>query len=1612
MFVPQATPLLRRLLMLVALTVGVGEMWGEDTHPYAGVWYLTNSYNKTTSYYVVPAANPQITTANHVNEDAYFSSNYSQEAGDPEKPFLTTYMTNGDLNSIWILVPVTGENYYYYIVHAKTGKYLKFQTYLTGNNARRKFVHLETIATPGDTEKFEIQSLTVSGKTGVKIKPKNHTYYFNIAGENRDRYNGYESGVEDPYYSGIIGGMNGTDGGSLFTLSDASSATTLPPVISDVNGATTTFTITSPAAAFSTIRYTTDGTTTPNASTGTTATSGAAINITNKWIVQAVGVFGTLTTPVAGPKSLTPIVTPVISYNNTTSTASITCATPGVTIYYTTDGTSPTTSSTKIKYTAPFPLTSATTVRAIATRTDFPDSEEATSLISKAAAPVTEVTSDGKVKLVCSTIGVSIYYEIGEEGSVADPTTSSARYTTPLSNVSGKVVKAIAVKKGWINSDIGGSSSPIVMQCAKPTIRRGTGNTFTITCSFPAEGCSIYYTTGNGDPTTLYNGPVTIESYPITIKAIAKANGYNNSLVAEKTITENLSQEDGFYLIASAGDFEKFVTMANTSDGAGYNYKLDDDFTVGNTTAITQAFTGTFDGNFHTITSLSKALFNTINGGTVKNVRLKPATVSGSTNAGAICNEASGSTKIYNCGVLSGEISGSTNDGNVGGIVGFLDGNARVINCFSYADITNGSSCGGIVGYNNVETKSSNIAENSGTMVMNCMFYGDITGDNPAPIYGGEIIHNKYSSATDTGLNNYCYFLYDEDKNPYVKTIADDNYHGALGAEGRYLNRFEFFRMTLNSTRSMAAYYITGNAADKSIMAKWVLDKSIADYPILKPQDYYPSIVNLDAEHAIDIDGDNEHRNEGRSLGTLTVKIRGVGGGAQFDAPSGAYLVDENGNTVTSRELTLNITDKDYANFNFNYKKIQLPYYSEVGKGNYTDYLVVTGWKIVSVDHAGTGSFTHSTSDFPDWNFVDRTCTDKDLYSISGRVFNQGGFYEVPDGVTEITIEPYWAKAVYLSDANYDITYSGTNKYGVTVGGNFSTPTALGTQTVYNVMATAITNLGINSEHTVYDYAVVLVGNYHHYTNNAPANDTNPFTIMSADLDGDLEPDNTLFYYHNGRKSVSPIRFDFLNMPGIGMVKRTHDATTDPEPGIFKPNGWFEITNTVFVRFGQFEYSEVGDGTGYTGKLIDAPVILQGGIYEQFVSSRSTASGKTNYLFVGGNAWFKNFANGCHTSSFLQTPKIPINVAGGDYENFYLTGIYQPNGDPTDENAECYIDGGRFGEVAGAGMQRVDGSVTWLINGADITNFFGGGINPAQSITGNVSTTISNSYVTEFYGGPKFGEMTSGKTVTTTATDCHFGEFYGAGYGGTAFNKVIPSTTYDSSTTGNTRDWGSWVTAQYKREYSSGNKGISTSYDYEFMLHSDGNQTVARFYVNYASLSLASTREVISNLNGCEIGVFFGGGRLGAVNGDIRSTLTDCHVTGNAYGGGYSAEVPTVEVWKIVNMKPAPSYNRKANVFNNASVKFPNEQTPKESVVYTWSDTHSSTFTDIPDDPSTTDINEEAHYIHTDVGLSGLGAVNGDVFITLNGSTHIDGNVFGGGDASPVNGSATVNITQ
>lgn len=232
-------------LLILFIVTGFTAAFGQAlSHPYAGMWYIKNN---TTDYYMVPASNPQRGN----KEDAYFSSDYSRQDGDPEKPFITTYTTGQIPNVIWVLVPVENESNYYYIIHAVTGKYLTYMpisTY-TGDNVRRKFVHLEDCAVTNESNKFEITALN----SYVKIKPKNNAMYLNVAGGNQLSYNG-SGNNRAPYYSGIIGGMNGTDAGSQFNriaaLFDA-------PIINDPDSyGLATITVNNGLPAGYNIRYT------------------------------------------------------------------------------------------------------------------------------------------------------------------------------------------------------------------------------------------------------------------------------------------------------------------------------------------------------------------------------------------------------------------------------------------------------------------------------------------------------------------------------------------------------------------------------------------------------------------------------------------------------------------------------------------------------------------------------------------------------------------------------------------------------------------------------------------------------------------------------------------------------------------------------------------------------------------------------------------------------------------------------------------------------------------------------------------------------------------------------------------------------------------------------------------------------------------------------------------------------------------------------------------------------------------------------------------------------------------------------------------------------------
>ena len=159
---------------------------------------------------------------------------------------------------------------------------------------------------------------------------------------------------------------------------------------------------------------------------------------------------GTVATPTFSPAA------GAVAYN---TSVSISCATDGATIYYTTDGSTPTTSSSVYDAEAKPTIIAATTIKAYAVKDGLTDSDvaEGEYTIAQVATPTFspgagEVDKDAEITINCATDGATIYYTT--DGST--PTTSSTVYDSDAKPTidDDKTIKAIAIKDNYLNSDV------------------------------------------------------------------------------------------------------------------------------------------------------------------------------------------------------------------------------------------------------------------------------------------------------------------------------------------------------------------------------------------------------------------------------------------------------------------------------------------------------------------------------------------------------------------------------------------------------------------------------------------------------------------------------------------------------------------------------------------------------------------------------------------------------------------------------------------------------------------------------------------------------------------------------------------------------------------------------------------------------------------------------------------------------------------------------------------------------------------------------------------------------------------------------------------------------
>ena len=307
------------------------------------------------------------------------------------------------------------------------------------------------------------------------------------------------------------------------------------------------------------IRYTTDGST-PTETVGTaySAPIRVATTETIKAIAYEAGwtdsTVATAAYTISGAVA-TPIFNPQAGTYSFDQSVTISCATSGAVIHYTTDGSTPTSSSAT--YSAAIPVAGSgtnETIKAIATETGMTDS-----LVASAAyainysqvstpnfSPVAGTYStDQSVTISCATFGAVIYYTIDN----STPSASSPKYVAPIS-VAGirttTTIKAYAIKAGVTASNVGVAAYSISYPQVSTPAFRPLGGTYSsdqaVTINSATSGAAIHYTTDGSIPTTssaTYSTPISVAGNGTseTIKAIATKTGMTDSSVGMATYT-------------------------------------------------------------------------------------------------------------------------------------------------------------------------------------------------------------------------------------------------------------------------------------------------------------------------------------------------------------------------------------------------------------------------------------------------------------------------------------------------------------------------------------------------------------------------------------------------------------------------------------------------------------------------------------------------------------------------------------------------------------------------------------------------------------------------------------------------------------------------------------------------------------------------------------------------------------------------------------------------------------------------------------------------------------------------------------------------------------------
>ena len=345
-------------------------------------------------------------------------------------------------------------------------------------------------------------------------------------------------------------------GSATYTILAPAATPTFSPLAGGVAAGTAITISTTTANAM--IFYTTDGTQPATSAGGSTQLYSAPVSITTATTINAIAVAPTFANSAVGSAAYTivvltaaatPTFSPAAGVVSSGTTVTISSATAGATIYYTTDGTQPGASaggSTSL-YSAPIAITAATTINAIAVASGFLNSAVASGVytLTPAATPVFApdagvVAAGSTVAISSTTPGAAIYYTT--DGTSPQTSPSRTLYVAPIAITAATTINAVATATGFADSAVATAAYTLLPFVATPTFNPPAGGVTlgtTVTISSTTAGAVIHYTTDGTTPGTssaVYSTPIAITA-ATTINAIATASGFSNSAVATASFT-------------------------------------------------------------------------------------------------------------------------------------------------------------------------------------------------------------------------------------------------------------------------------------------------------------------------------------------------------------------------------------------------------------------------------------------------------------------------------------------------------------------------------------------------------------------------------------------------------------------------------------------------------------------------------------------------------------------------------------------------------------------------------------------------------------------------------------------------------------------------------------------------------------------------------------------------------------------------------------------------------------------------------------------------------------------------------------------------------------------